>query len=227
MQVLAASLKGVTVRYSSSSESVMALDHLDVDFLKGTSTAIVGRSGSGKSTLVSVLGLLRKPTEGDVVVGGVNTSKLAAEDAAKLRSDQIGIVFQAFHLENSLSAADNVMLSWYFRSNSRRRGVAHDRAKSLLDVMGIGDLAARHPNQMSGGQRQRVAIARALFPSPALFIADEPTGNLDEATANEVATVILSLPEAVATTVIVVTHDRVVASNADRQLTLAKGRVDE
>lgn len=227
MPIPAAALLSVTVRYSSAEASVIALDNVSVEFPQRTSTAIFGRSGSGKSTLVSVLALLRKPTAGEVTVGQAHASGLSGREAARLRSRQIGIVFQAFHLESSLTAAENVMLSWYFGSASEGYRAARKRAADLLEMLEIGHLAGRSPNQMSGGQRQRVAIARALFPGPALFIADEPTGNLDEDTANDVAATILSLPSALNTTVVVVTHDKTVAARADRRMGLSKGRVSE
>ena len=136
-------------------------------------------------------------------------------------------MFQAFHLESALTAAENVMLPWFFGATSEARSRAERRAGDLLDLVGIGELATRGPNQMSGGQRQRVAIARALFPQPTLFLADEPTGNLDEDTANEVSRAILSLPSRLGTTVVVVTHDEVVARRADRRIGLVRGRVSQ
>jgi ABC-type lipoprotein export system ATPase subunit len=200
---------------------------VSIDFPERTSTAIVGRSGSGKSTLVSVLALLRKPNTGEVWLGEVRTSGLSSRQLATLRSTEVGIVFQAFHLEASLSAAGNVMLPWYFHSAGTPHALALRRANEVLDALGIGALAERHPNQMSGGQRQRVAIARALFAEPSIFIADEPTGNLDEDTATDVAETIFSLPLSLGTTVVVVTHDRVIAKRAGRRMVLSKGRVGE
>jgi ABC-type lipoprotein export system ATPase subunit len=217
----------VTVEYPSAAGPVVALDDVTVQFPERTSTAIVGRSGSGKSTMVSVLGLLRRPTAGEVSIGEIDASRLATGEMARLRSTCIGIVFQAFHLETSLSSAENVMLPWYFRSREQPRVGARRRAAELLDLLGIGDLAERRPNEMSGGQRQRVAIARALFSEPTLFMADEPTGNLDEETANGVAETILGLPSVLGTTVVVVTHDTVVATKAGRTMQLIRGRVQE
>jgi ABC-type lipoprotein export system ATPase subunit len=203
----------------------VALDEVSADFPRGTSTAIVGRSGSGKSTLVSVLALLRKPTCGEVTMGAVAVARLPARATARLRSAEIGIVFQAFHLESSLTVAENVMLPWYVARATGLRKAARAQAAQTLDVMGIGHLSNRHPNQLSGGQRQRVAIARALFGRPSLFIADEPTGSLDEDTASDVAGAILALPSALGTTVVVVTHDRAVGALADRRIGLSRGRV--
>lgn len=222
----AASLRGVSVEYASPSGPVVALRDVTLELPRASSTAIVGRSGAGKSTLVSVLALLRTPTAGEVRIGGVDTAELDPAGRARLRALEIGIVFQAFHLEPSFTAIENVMLPWYFADGSEPRRIARDRARSLLELLDIGELAERRPNEISGGQRQRVAIARALFPGPSLFIADEPTGNLDEETANEVADALLSLPRRLGTTVLVVTHDAVIAGRADRRMTLARGQLD-
>lgn len=227
MSLPVAELRSVTVAYESANGPVVALDDVNIQFQAETSTAIVGRSGAGKSTLVSVLALLRKPTGGEVLLGNLNTSALSEPELARLRASKTGIVFQAFHLESSLTAIENVMLPWYFGSMDEDRAVARQRAGELLETLGIGHLSRRNPNQTSGGQRQRIAIARALFPQPALFIADEPTGNLDEDTANDVAETIFSLPSSLGTTVIVVTHDKVVAARAGRRVQLAKGRLGE
>lgn len=221
----AAVLSSVTVEYSSVHGTVTALRDVDVRFPRGSSTAIVGRSGSGKSTLISVLSLLRRPTSGQVTLDGVIAWTLADREVAALRSTAIGIVFQSYHLDNSLSAVENVMLPWFFGSGPGPRRQARHRAAAILERLDIGSLSDRKPNEMSGGQRQRVAIGRALFPEPALFVADEPTGNLDEDTANSVATTILSLSSLFGTTVVVVTHDNTIASMAGRRLELIKGEL--
>lgn len=224
---MAASLQSVSVTYPAAPEPVNALNDVSVLFPKATSTSIVGRSGSGKSTLVSVLTLLRTPTSGEVVLDGTVVSGLTGRDRARLRSRRVGIVFQAFHLEGSLTARDNVMLSWYFDPERCSRRAAQQRAQTILERLGIGHLATRSPAQMSGGERQRAAIGRSLFSKPALLVADEPTGNLDEETANSVAELLLALPRDFDTTVVVVTHDRAVAAKAERRLALARGRVVE
>lgn len=223
MSTHAATLTGVTVEYPSPLGPVVALRSIDIRFRQGTSTAIVGRSGSGKSTLISVLSLMRRPTSGQVTLNGVEVSTLSDAEIAALRSSSIGIVFQSYHLENSLTAAENVMLPWFFGGRTESRRDARNRAARILEGLDIGGLADRKPNQMSGGQRQRVAIGRALFPEPALFVADEPTGNLDEDTANNVADTILSLSSRLGTTVVVVTHDTTVAAMATNRLELVKG----
>lgn len=217
-------LRGVSVRFQVGEQTVHALERVSLDIERGTSLAIVGRSGSGKSTLISVLALLRQPTEGSVEVDGRETSALSDAELARVRATRIGTVFQSFHLDPGFSAEENVRLPWHFASRTSARK-SRKRAQELLELMGIPDLAQRQPGQMSGGQRQRVAIARALFMRPALLIADEPTGNLDEATASQIADVIFGLPEQMGTAVVVVTHDSEVASRAACQATIAQGRL--
>ncbi len=223
MTVPAASLDEVSVHYASPTGTVAALDRASVTFMRGTSTAVAGRSGSGKSTLISVLALLRRPTTGSVSIAGIDTTRSTAAELAILRSRSIGVVFQAFHLEASLTAVQNVMLPWFFQARGSSRRTAIGRANYLLDALDIGALAARRPHQMSGGQKQRVAIARALFAEPALLLADEPTGNLDEETANGVSDVLMRLAGDFGTAVVVVTHDPVVAAMADASIELLHG----
>lgn len=223
MTECAAELDAVGVVYGQGDRQVRALNEVSCRFDPGTSTAILGRSGSGKSTLISVLSMLRQPTTGTVRLGGVDTSSLSPRAVAKQRSTGIGVVFQSFHLEPALTAEQNIMLPWTFGKSRQTRREAGERAAGLLEQLGIGELHGRRPTAMSGGQRQRVAIARALFVRPKLFIADEPTGNLDEETANEVAAVVMGLPAEHQTAVVVVTHDAAVADLADRRMTLVRG----
>ena len=219
-------LNGVTVTYQSRHGTVTALESATASFPAGTSTSIVGRSGSGKSTLVSVLGLMRTPTAGSVSIGGVEASTLSEPERARLRARAVGLVFQSFHLERSLTALQNIALPWTFDRHGLSHREAQQRANETMELLGIGELSRRRPFEMSGGQRQRVAIGRALFLRPTVFLADEPTGNLDEETANSVADVILGLPVSLGTAVVVVTHDLSIAERADRQLLLTRGRLD-
>ncbi|HDL48478.1 MAG TPA: ABC transporter ATP-binding protein [Actinobacteria bacterium] len=221
----AALLSGVTVEYPSVHGPVTALRDVDVLFRRGSSTAVVGRSGSGKSTLISVLSLMRKPDMGRVVFDGVDVATLSDAEIAGLRSTAIGIVFQSYHLDGSLTATENVMLPWFFRSDRTPRRCARRQATEILDRLDVGGLADRRPNEISGGERQRVAIGRALFAEPTLFVADEPTGNLDEDTANDVAQTIFSLSSRFGTTVVVVTHDDTIAAMAGRRLELVRGEL--
>lgn len=216
-------LDSVSVSYPIGPEDVLALDGVSLKVEAGSSTAIMGRSGAGKSTLVAVLSLLRRPTQGTVAVGGHDTAGMGDAQLSALRAATVGTVFQSFHLDPSLSAEVNVMLPWFF-SGALTRRAARARARDLLELMDIADLTSRRPGEMSGGQRQRVAIARALFSEPAVLLADEPTGNLDEGTASAVADVIFSLPTQLSTAVVVVTHDGQVAKQAESVLQISQGR---
>lgn len=222
----AAELTDVHYSYATPGGAVPVLDGISLAFEAASSTAVVGRSGSGKSTLVSTLCLMRRVTSGEVTVAGRATSGLSERDRSRLRGSSIGVIFQSFHLDHTLDAADNIVLPWVFSSSPLSLRGARARAVELLDGLGIADLAGRSPAAMSGGQRQRVAIARALFGAPSLLIADEPTGNLDEDTAGEVARQLLVLAPGLGSAVVIVTHDVTVASMADRTLTLTHGRID-
>lgn len=221
---VAACLEDVRVTYPSVNGPVEALSGISFTCDYGTSTAIVGRSGSGKSTLISVLSMLRTPTSGTVAIDGRDVTSMPSRERDQLRAEKIGVVFQSFHLEPSLSVLDNTVLPWTFGAKRANRRKAINMAADVLERVGIADLAQRRPNALSGGQRQRVAIARALFTRPAVFVADEPTGNLDEDTANDISELLLSLPERFGSAVVIVTHDRTIAARAQRTLTITHGR---
>lgn len=220
---LLAELESVSVMYDAEDRPTVALNNVDFVVPRESVIAVLGRSGSGKSTLLSVLALLRTPNSGRVLIGGRDVSTLADRDRAHLRGTEIGMVFQSFHLEPTLTAAQNVMLPWYTGAFRGSRGSANARVTELLRALGIAELAGRYRDEMSGGQRQRVAIARALFTHPSLLLADEPTGNLDESTADQVAALLARLPEDFGTAVVVMTHDTAVAAIADRQFEIAAG----
>lgn len=210
-----ASLDGVSVVHGSGSTSVRAVDDVSLSIKAGSSLAITGRSGSGKSTLIGVLGLMRSPTTGTVSV----------VDGHLPRYQRVGMVFQSFHLEPHLTAEENCMLAWFCGPSTMKMTAARALARELLNDLGVAQLAERKTGSMSGGERQRVAIARALFGNPALLIADEPTGNLDEDNAGLVRDLLFALPSQRGTAVVVVTHDNTVAAGAQRNITLSKGRV--
>ncbi|WP_203336266.1 ABC transporter ATP-binding protein [Nocardioides limicola] len=220
-----ARLMGVTVTYQSAGAAIHALRDVDLRLSPGSSTSFMGRSGSGKSTLVSVLSLLRRPTTGTVFIDGHDVSLLPAKKIADLRASQIGIVFQAFHLEPGLTVTENVLLAWHFRPAGMGRRAARERVLGDLERVGIADLAGRRPHTLSGGQRQRVAIARALFSRPSLLVADEPTGNLDESNASAVGELLLSLPAELGTALVIVTHDRAIAGLAQTRMELSHGQI--
>jgi ABC-type lipoprotein export system ATPase subunit len=220
-------LRDVTVEHAAPDGTVRALDSLSLSFEAGSTTAVHGRSGAGKSTLVSVLALLRRPTHGRVLVGTDDVTEWPQRRLDTLRPRQVGIAFQSPHLDDALTAAENVMLPWALRAggtSSWNLREATSRVDALLSLLGIADLARRRPRHMSGGQRQRVAVARAMFTNPRLLLADEPTGNLDEESANDVAASLYALATHLGTAVVVVTHDRAVADMAQRQVRLSRGR---
>ncbi|MFC7213259.1 ABC transporter ATP-binding protein [Saliphagus sp. GCM10025334] len=205
-------------------EPVHALDGVSLTLPRGSFTAVMGPSGSGKSTLMNLLGCLDTPDQGTVEIDGTSVADLAGTERARLRGTEIGFVFQTFNLMPRLTAAENVTLPMVFHDavDETRR----DRARSLLERVGLGDRLDHAPNELSGGQRQRVAIARALANEPALVLADEPTGNLDTETGTEIMALFRDLHEA-GRTILMVTHERSVAEHADRIVHLVDGRIDE
>jgi putative ABC transport system ATP-binding protein len=199
---------------------VRAVDAVDLDVPEGQTVAVMGPSGCGKSTLLHLLGGLERPTSGEVRLAGRRTDALSERALARLRRRSVGFVFQAFHLVDELSAAENVELPALLAGRSRR--VARRRADALLEQVGLADRARHLPSELSGGQRQRVAIARALANEPQVVLADEPTGNLDSAATLDVLRIFADL-RATGQTLIVVTHDERVAATADRLISMRDG----
>jgi putative ABC transport system ATP-binding protein len=203
---------------------IVALQPTDLVVERGDAVAITGRSGSGKSTLLQLLGLLDRPTEGQYWLNGVDTALMADRRRTQLRGSHIGFVFQSFHLIAHRSAEENVRLGLMYRGVPRAQ--RRQRAVEALARVGLADRCDALPGELSGGQRQRVAIARALATEPAVLLADEPTGNLDTHTADDV----LELFDAIhrdGQTLVVVTHDRDVAERMPRRLTITDGLVVE
>ncbi|GAA3387925.1 ABC transporter ATP-binding protein [Cryptosporangium minutisporangium] len=219
--IVAAALHGVRKVYRTRSQRVTALDGVTLTFPTGTFTAVMGPSGSGKSTLLQCAAGLDSPTEGTVEVAGVLVDKLNETQRTLLRRDRIGFVFQSFNLLPSLTAAQNVELPLRL---ARRRPSAAQIGDALAAV-GLAERARHRPTELSGGQQQRVAIARALISRPAVLFADEPTGALDSTTSREVLTLLRGLVDQDRQTVVMVTHDPIAASYADRAVFLADGRV--
>jgi putative ABC transport system ATP-binding protein len=217
----AVSLRSVTKVYGRGGGAVRALNDVTAGFPRGTFTAVMGASGSGKSTLMHCAAGLDRPTKGSVLLGDVDLSTLKETALTKLRREKVGFVFQAFNLLPALSVLHNVTLPL------RLAGQHIDR-KWALDVLagvGLADKARRRPAELSGGQQQRVAIARALVSRPELIVADEPTGALDSHTGKEILTLLRSCVDDSAQTVLMVTHDPVAASYADRVVFLSDGRL--
>jgi putative ABC transport system ATP-binding protein len=219
-------LDTVCIDYQTATGVVKGIRDISWTAYAGQSTAVLGRSGSGKSTLMSALALMRRPTSGTVAVFGRDTGSLPERDRAALRSSSIGMVFQSYFLDLDQSVLWNVMLPAAFTSISRN--VAVQRARELLDYVDLNGVENRKASELSGGQKQRVAIARALLTEPRIVIADEPTGNLDEATAEEITRLIFGYAAAHNAVVVVVTHDAAVAANADTTIRLVAGSlIDE
>src|SRR5947209_95692 len=203
-----------------------------IEILKGISfsicsaefVSIVGPSGSGKSTLLAIIAGLDNPTSGQVLIDGVDITWMSESRLARVRNSKIGMVFQAFNLIPTLTAQENVEIPLYV---GKHKGSPSARARELLALVGLSHRLGHRPNQLSGGEQQRVAIARALAADPALVIADEPTGNLDARTGENVLNLITELREQTGQTSIIATHDPVVASHADRAIRIVDGRVAE
>ena len=196
-----------------------ALDNVSLSVDNGDWVAIMGPSGSGKSTMMNIIGCMDKPTSGQVLLDGVDIAHESAKNLTAIRRDKIGLIFQQFHLVNYLTAVENVMVSQYYHSMPDEK-----EALEALDRVGLADRAKHLPSQLSGGEQQRVCIARALINYPEIVLADEPTGNLDEANENIVLDIFRQLHKE-GTTLIVVTHDPAVGEVAQRTVTLEYGKI--
>lgn len=208
--------------YELGTNLVRALDAVDLEVAAGESVALLGPSGSGKSTLLQVLGCLDRPTRGEYHLDGVAVAGLSRNELAALRCDKVGFVFQRFHLMPRQTAWQNVMLPMRFAGVDPRE--QKHRAMRLLERVGLADRAGHRPSELSGGQQQRVAVARALANDPCVLLADEPTGNLDSSSGQEVLELLLEL-HAGGTTLIVVTHDEELANRMQRIVRLHDGRI--
>jgi putative ABC transport system ATP-binding protein len=216
--VSAADLRRV---FGEGEAAVTALDGVSVAFPSGGLTAIMGPSGSGKSTLMHLLAGLDRPTSGTVVIDGVDLSTLDDAELTELRRDNVGFVFQFFNLLPVLDARENILLPLKLAG----RDPDQARFDQLISAIGLGDRLDHRPAQLSGGQQQRVAIARALMSEPAVVFADEPTGNLDSHSSEEVLSLLRTAVDELGQTVVMVTHDAIAASVADRVLILVDGKI--
>jgi putative ABC transport system ATP-binding protein len=215
------SASGLVRVFGEGEAEVRALDGVDVAFPKGKFTAIMGPSGSGKSTLMHILAGLDRPTSGTVIVDGVDLSTLDDAEMTELRRDKVGFVFQFFNLLPVLDARENILLPLKLAGREPEPG----QLERLVESVGLSDRLDHRPSELSGGQQQRVAIARALLSAPAVVFADEPTGNLDSQSSEEVLSIMRKAVDELGQTVVMVTHDANAASTADRVVVLVDGRV--
>ena len=216
-------LENLSMNYSTGTTRLTVLNAINLTIAQGERVAIVGPSGSGKTTLLLLLAGLEQPSTGSIRLDSVALETLDRDQLADLRRDRIGIIFQAFHLVPSLNALDNVALPLEIAGHRDAR----QRAAELLNQVGLGKRHTHYPSQLSGGEQQRVAIARALVHQPALVLADEPTGNLDEQTGADISELLFTLNQATGTTLILVTHDTELASRCQRILHLHEGVLSE
>jgi putative ABC transport system ATP-binding protein len=213
----------LTKVYGKGVTAVTALNKLNIDIKEGEFVAVMGPSGCGKSTLLHLVGGLDRPSSGQVMVGGQTLADLSDDDLTRLRRRQIGFVFQFFNLIPVLSAAENAVLPLVL--DGVKPADAQQKAKSWLEKVGLGDRMSHRPDQLSGGQQQRVAIARALVAEPALILADEPTGNLDSRSADEIAVLLRQISDEMNRTILMVTHDPRIAAHANRIIFLKDGKI--
>jgi putative ABC transport system ATP-binding protein len=192
---------------------------------QGELVSIVGPSGSGKSTLLGIMGGLDSPTSGQLLIDGIDVSRMNEDKLTEIRNEKIGFIFQFFNLIPTLTALENVSLPIQFARKPQYK--PSQRARELLDLLGLGDRMKHRPSQLSGGQQQRVAIARALANDPPILLADEPTGNLDSESSENVIRALQTIREQSGTTVILVTHSKELATIGDRVLTLVDGQIVE
>lgn len=215
-------IKGVSKIYQMGVNEVKALDRVDIDIAEREFVSIIGPSGSGKSTLMHVIGCLDVPTEGRYRLDGEEVSELSDNKLAQIRSRKIGFVFQQFNLLTKLSALENVELPLIYQGAGLRE--RRDRAMLALTRVGLGDRSHHRPSELSGGQQQRVAIARALVADPPLILADEPTGNLDTHSGQEILELLKKLHDK-GNTIVVITHDMEVAEATQRMIHIRDGRI--
>lgn len=206
--------------YRVGGETIHALDQVSLEIHEGEMVAVTGASGSGKSTLMNILGCLDRPDSGAYQLEGHDVSRLSKNRLAEIRNRRIGFVFQTFNLLPRLSALENVELPLLYAGRKEAKGIAEEALRSV----GLGGRMTHEPNQLSGGQRQRVSIARAIAANPAIILADEPTGNLDSATSEEIMAVLLALNEQ-GRTIIIVTHEQDIARKCRRFIHMRDGKI--
>lgn len=198
---------------------------IDLSFQRGTFNSIIGESGSGKSTLLNIMGTLDKPTHGNVSMDGINTNNMTKNQLAVLRNETIGFIFQFHYLLPEFTALENVLFPYLIKNKKANKEII-DRAEELMDLVGISSVRSNLSTDMSGGQQQRTAIARALINNPKIVLADEPTGNLDSQSTENVYRILRDINKKTNTTFVIITHDRRIAEKADRIVEIKDGRVN-
>lgn len=221
--------KDVTKDYTMTKGVLRVLWGINLSIEKGEIVAIIGASGAGKSTLLHILGILDQPTSGSVFYKGINLNKISTKEQALKRNLIFGFVFQFYYLMPDFTALENVIMPIlighsYFRK-SLSRNACREKAKALLEQVGLKDRINHRPDQLSGGERQRVAITRALINNPEILLCDEPTGNLDSKTGKEIIELIWDINESLKQTIVVVTHDEQIAKRADRIVNIVDGKI--
>ena len=214
-------LAGTKLHLASAGGKVNILRGINLDVARGETLGVVGPSGSGKSTMMMVIAGLERPTGGSVHVAGQDLATLNEDALARFRRQQVGIVFQAFHLIPTMNALENVAVPLEFSGDRN----AFDRARQSLNMVGLGHRLDHYPSQLSGGEQQRVALARAFAPGPDLLLADEPTGNLDGETGERIIEALFELSEQHGTTLLLITHDPAIAARCDRTVHLRDGQI--
>jgi putative ABC transport system ATP-binding protein len=223
MEQPAVKLENVHLSLGHGAARVHILKGVTLNIARGETVGLTGPSGSGKSTLLMVVAGLEQPDSGIVIVDGVSLGKLGEDALARFRGARIGIVFQSFHLIPAMTALENVAIPLELSGAD----APFEKARAELAAVGLKDRLLHYPAQLSGGEQQRVAIARAMAPGPAILVADEPTGNLDEATGAEIIDLIFGLKRDRGTTLILVTHDQALAARCDRRILLHSGRIND
>ena len=216
-------LSNVTKNYTGKTVVVSALNNVNLKIAAGEFVAIMGPSGCGKTTMLNILGLLDRPTSGNYLLAGVDTGQLGADTLAKERNNTIGFIFQSFELLGQMTALENVCLPLEYSAVPKRE--RREKALKALSLAGIKHLADKIPSTLSGGEQQRVAIARAIVNEPSVILADEPTGNLDRQTGRNIMGLLKQLSKEINTTIVLVTHDPLVASYAERIVQMVDGAV--
>lgn len=218
-------LRDVHRSFVDGSHTLTVLQGVNLTIEEGDSIAVMGRSGTGKSTLLNLIGGLDRQYTGSIVVNGKTLENLSDRELTRFRNETIGLVFQSFHLMDQLTSEENVLLPTWF--SPQRTEDARQQACALLERVGLADKIGKYPNRLSGGEKQRIAIARALMMKPKILLCDEPTGNLDEETSQEILDLFQQFHQEEGITLIMVTHDRRIAASTEKVMVLRNGQLSE